>query len=93
MHNSYEEVFYVLEGEIEYQLGADKVRTCAGDSIFVPPGMPHKFLNVSKDQATHLVVVAPSAAMRMIEELAQVGLDRTAQAEVFSRYDSVLLAE
>jgi quercetin dioxygenase-like cupin family protein len=93
LHNSYEEMFYILQGEIEYRLGTGSVRASAGDSIFVPRGTPRKFVNVGKTQAVHLVVVAPCAAMRMIEELAHTGLDRTAQAQVYERYDSVLLAE
>jgi quercetin dioxygenase-like cupin family protein len=93
VHNSYEEMFYVLQGEIEYRLGSDRVRACTGDSVFVPPGTPHKFVNVGNGRAVHLVVVAPCAAMRMIEELAQAGLDSAAQARVYERYDSVLLHE
>jgi quercetin dioxygenase-like cupin family protein len=91
VHNSYEEMFYVLEGEIEYHLGREKVRASAGDSVFVPPGTPHKFENVGSSRAKHVVIVSPSAAMRMIEEQAQAGPELAAQAKILERYDSYLV--
>ena len=93
VHNSYEEMFYVLEGEIEYRLGQESVRAGVGGSVFVPPGTPHKFENVGSGQAVHVVVVSPAAAMRMIEEQAKAGPNRAAQAAILERYDSRLLDE
>lgn len=68
-HDEYEEVFYVLEGEIEYLLGDRWVAAHAGTTISVPRRVVHAFRNSTHTAARHLVVHAPAAAVQMIEEL------------------------
>ena len=71
LHEEYEEVFYVLDGEIEYRLGDAWTAGTAGSTICVPPGVVHAFRNVSPLPARHLVVHAPVAALAMLEEVGQ----------------------
>jgi uncharacterized cupin superfamily protein len=70
VHDRYEEIFYVLAGEIEYRLGDEWHVAAAGTTVSVPPGTVHCFRNTSGDPARHLVVHAPATALRMIEDLA-----------------------
>lgn len=71
VHDDYEEVFYVLDGEIEYLVGTDWTPAPAGSTIFVPAGSPHGFRNTADQTARHLAIASPASAMTMIEELAQ----------------------
>jgi quercetin dioxygenase-like cupin family protein len=50
-----EEIVYVLEGTIEYQLdGEPPVRLSAGEVLFVPAGVIHSARNVSSGDASEL---------------------------------------
>ncbi|MFS8980654.1 cupin domain-containing protein [Cupriavidus necator] len=50
-----EEVAYVLEGTLEYQLaGKAPVTLKAGDALFIPAGTPHSAKNVGSGRASEL---------------------------------------
>jgi len=50
-----EEIIYVLEGTIEYQLeGKQPVTLKAGEVLFVPAGVPHSAKNAGKVNASEL---------------------------------------
>jgi mannose-6-phosphate isomerase-like protein (cupin superfamily) len=92
LHRSYEEAFYVIEGEVQFQLGADDVHAGPGSAILVPPGVAHCFRNIGSTDVRWLVVAAPAAAVTAIEEAAAVvpgDLDHL--VEIFDRHDSELL--
>jgi quercetin dioxygenase-like cupin family protein len=41
-----EEIIYVIEGTLEYEIGGKVARVKAGDVLFVPAGTPHTAKNV-----------------------------------------------
>lgn len=50
-----EEIVYVLEGVLEYQLeGKPPVRLKAGDVLFIPAGVVHSAKNVGKGKGSEL---------------------------------------
>ena len=69
VHSREEEGFYVLEGEITFQVG-DK-RLVAGPGMFanMPVGTPHSFKNESNKPAKMLISVAPAGLERMFMEV------------------------
>lgn len=69
LHDEYEEIFHVLEGEIDYRLGDAWTPASVGTTVCVPPGVVHAFRNATSAPARHLVIHAPAAAVRLIEEL------------------------
>jgi mannose-6-phosphate isomerase-like protein (cupin superfamily) len=92
LHRSYEEAFYVLDGEVQFQLGSEEVHASAGSAILVPPGTPHCFRNVGAGDVRWLVVTAPALGVAMIEEVAAVPPgDFDQMVELFERHDSELL--
>jgi uncharacterized cupin superfamily protein len=91
VHRSYEEIFHVLEGEIEYRLDDERVRTVPGSTIFIPPGVGHCFANVGSSQARIVLVGSPPQALRMVEELTEVPFERESHARIFERHDSYLV--
>lgn len=89
VHDEYEEVFYVLEGEVEYRLGEVWATATAGSTICVPRGVVHCFRNSSAHPARHLVVHAPAAALEAIEEIGQAPRDQW--DDIFARHHSRLV--
>ena len=84
-HEDLYEVFYVLDGEIEYLLDQDWRRAPAGTTVFIPAGAVHAFRNVS-DRPARQLVVGPPQAIEMLTELA--GHPRDQWEAVHERYRS-----
>jgi quercetin dioxygenase-like cupin family protein len=76
VHEEYEEVFYVLAGEVEYLIDGTWFSVPRGSTVFVPPGTVHGFRNRSGEPARHLAIASPAEAMTMIEELTQAAPER-----------------
>jgi mannose-6-phosphate isomerase-like protein (cupin superfamily) len=49
-HSVQDDTFYILEGVLAVQFGDEVVELGPGDFCTVPPGMPHTFDNIRKDQ-------------------------------------------
>jgi len=49
-----EEIVYVIEGTLEYEIGGKKSRVKAGDVLFVPAGTPHTAKNVGSKKGAEL---------------------------------------
>ena len=60
VHGREEEGFYILEGEITFQIGDERVVATAGMFANMPVGTPHSFKNESTLPAKMLISVAPA---------------------------------
>ena len=49
-----EEIIYILEGTLEYEIGGKLARVKAGDVLFVAVGTPHLARNVGKGRGAEL---------------------------------------
>jgi len=49
-----EEIIYVIEGTLEYEIGGKVTRVKAGDVLFVPAGTPHTAKNIGSGNAAEL---------------------------------------
>ena len=49
-----EEIIYVIEGTLEYEIGGKKSRVKAGDVLFVQAGTPHTATNIGSDNGAEL---------------------------------------
>jgi len=68
VHSREEEGFYILEGEITFQIGEQKVVATAGMFANMPVGTPHSFKNESGKPAKMLISVAPAGLEQMFFE-------------------------
>jgi quercetin dioxygenase-like cupin family protein len=68
VHSREEEGFYILEGEITFQVGDERVVVKAGAFANMPIGTPHSFKNESDRPARMLISVAPAGLEGMFFE-------------------------
>src|SRR5712671_502271 len=68
VHSREEEGFYILEGEITFQIGEERIVATAGMFANMPVGTPHSFKNESDRPAKMLISVAPAGLEQMFFE-------------------------
>jgi len=69
VHSREEEGFYVLEGEITFFVGDQRLVANAGMFANMPVGTPHSFKNESGKPARMLISVAPAGLEKMFFEV------------------------
>ena len=92
--HDFEEMFSVLEGEIEVTFRGEKSVVRAGEAVNVPANAPHSFTNASERSARLLCVCSPAGQEEFFEAVGvRVGsrteappeLDEAAQAEFLAK--------
>src|SRR5580704_1530681 len=71
VHSREEEGFYILEGEITFQIGSERLVVTAGMFANMPVGTLHSFKNESDRPARMLISVAPAGLEQMFLEVGQ----------------------
>ena len=66
-HHGWDEAFYVLAGELTFQLEGQVVTKPAGEVAFAPRGVHHTFANLSEAPAAYLVVCTPAGFERYFD--------------------------
>lgn len=93
LHRQHTEIFYVLEGQVEFTVGARSFTAAAGAVVYVPPGTPHAAR--SDQPARMLMFYAPGGIEGMFAELGQLtpdqSNDRELMAAINDKYDNVVL--
>lgn len=93
IHNNLEETFYVVDGELQFEVDGQHLRATAGATVFVPPRVPHRFGNRGETRARMLIVMSPSGHDRYFDELADILAaegppDTKAIGDLRRRYDT-----
>jgi mannose-6-phosphate isomerase-like protein (cupin superfamily) len=65
VHQREEEGFFVLEGEITFQIGDRRVVATAGMFANMPVGVPHCFKNETDRPARMIITIAPAGLEEM----------------------------
>jgi mannose-6-phosphate isomerase-like protein (cupin superfamily) len=68
--HDFDETFYVMEGELIFQLRDKLSRVGAGGLAFAPRGVPHTFANFSDSSARYLIVCTPAGFERYFARMA-----------------------
>ena len=97
VHHAHEEGFYVLEGELEFLVGTEKIVAGKGASVMVPIGVPHTFANTGNGPARFLNTFTPPRYLNYFEELSALmatsGTPSPMQMrELMARYDTEVVA-
>jgi len=69
-HHDFDEAFYVLEGELTFQLGDEVFTRGAGELAFAPRGVAHTYANLSGAPARALLVITPAGFERYFARMA-----------------------
>lgn len=89
VHENEDEVFQVLEGQVEISVGG-KMRTLnAGDLIFCPKGVPHSWKVIGEEKARAMLSIFPAGLEGMFKELSELPAgppDMKKVSEICGRY-------
>jgi quercetin dioxygenase-like cupin family protein len=67
-HHDFDEAFYVLDGELTFQLGEELETRGPGTLTFAPRGSIHTLANLGDGPARYLLVCTPGGFERRFEE-------------------------
>lgn len=66
--HDWDEAYYIIEGEIQFTLGAQSVLATPGDFLYAPAGIPHGFHGAS-ERARMLILDVPAHAGKFFKEV------------------------
>jgi mannose-6-phosphate isomerase-like protein (cupin superfamily) len=69
-HHDFDELFYVVDGELTFQLGDELVTRRRGELVFARRGAHHTFANLSGADARTLIVCTPAGFERYFDRMA-----------------------
>lgn len=72
VHTREDEVFHILEGSVEFQMGESAVRAEPGATVFAPRGQPHSLTCVSETEARMLLIATPGGIEEMFRALSRL---------------------
>ncbi len=62
VHSREDETFYVLTGELVFEIDGGRSTVGAGGVVFLPRGIPHRYQNFNAADAELLIAVTPGAS-------------------------------
>lgn len=86
LHYAQEEWFYVMQGEVAFQVGDERVHLRSGESVLAPRLVPHTFSAVGSP-AHLLIAFAPAGKMEQYFTAAAADPKRAATADFMNQYE------
>ena len=68
LHHNEDETFYVLEGEVTFLVGDERIDVAAGDFLFAPRDIPHAYV-VRSERARILSTISPAGIEQLFVSL------------------------
>ena len=87
VHPNQEEWFYVMEGQVLFQVGETQHKLGPGESVLAPRGIPHGFAGIGEKPAHMLIAFSPAGRMEAFFRDVAVPNGPKMDAETFARYD------
>jgi quercetin dioxygenase-like cupin family protein len=81
IHHTQEEIFYVLQGEMEFVTDGTTTRATAGSVVRISRGVLRDYRNVGSEPARVLVLFAPGGFEGFFEEVGELVTDSSAPPE------------
>jgi quercetin dioxygenase-like cupin family protein len=81
IHRSYDELFYVLEGEFLFLVGERQISALPGTFVFIPRGTVHAAKVIGSEPGKVLIAYIPGGLERSFEEFAQLRSDQGDDAD------------
>jgi quercetin dioxygenase-like cupin family protein len=86
VHEREDETWFVIEGEYVFQVGDQTFHARAGDYVFGPRGVPHRYANWTAWLSRALIMVTPAGFEGFWRESARLGDDAAAHEALGQRY-------
>ncbi|MFL6720664.1 MAG: cupin domain-containing protein [Sphingomonas sp.] len=67
--HDWDEAYYILDGEVDFEIDGSSVRSGNGDFNYLPRGTVHAFKGASASPARVLIFAAPAHGSEFFEEL------------------------
>jgi len=83
LHLQQEEWFYVIAGEVAFQVGDQRVNLQAGGSVLVPRRVPHTFSSVGPAPARMLIAFCPAGKMEQYFRAVEADPERNGDPELW----------
>lgn len=83
--HDFEEMFTVLDGEIELTFRGERIKASAGTTVNIPANAPHRFENASDRPARLLCMCAPAGQEEFFLEVGTPVASRTAPPPELSK--------
>jgi mannose-6-phosphate isomerase-like protein (cupin superfamily) len=61
VHRRQEKLFVVVEGQVEFSVGGDRIEIAADGTAYAPRGVPHRFVNVGPTPARLIIAARPAS--------------------------------
>jgi quercetin dioxygenase-like cupin family protein len=91
LHPYQDEYFYVMEGEVLFQVGDKQMKLHAGDSIVGPRGIPHTFSAVGSTPGHMLIAFTPAGKMEQFFRDSAIPNPPVQDAAFFRKYEMELI--
>ena len=76
VHHHEAEAFFLLEGSISYEGGGELYELAAGDFLYLPKDVPHRFRITGNDPARFLALMTPAGLTDLYAEVGHPALER-----------------
>jgi quercetin dioxygenase-like cupin family protein len=76
VHHRDDEGFWILEGEVTFEVGEETIEASAGDYVFGPRGIPHRF-TVGDQGCRMLFIMVPGGMEDLIRATSEPAASRT----------------
>ncbi|HUJ31525.1 MAG TPA: cupin domain-containing protein [Candidatus Acidoferrum sp.] len=91
LHFSQEEWFYVMQGEVAFQVGKQRVSLRSGESVLAPRRIPHTFSSVGAAPAHLLIAFCPAGKMELYFQSVEANPKLNADPEFWRTCEMELL--
>lgn len=95
IHTAEDEIFHVVRGRIRIWRGDRSFVTKAGDTVFLPRGVPHAYMNIGREESRILVTIMPGNLVAFFREAGsrkmQVPRDMDELVKLSERYGMKIL--
>jgi len=91
LHLNQEEWFYVMEGEVAFQVGEQRLHLRAGESVLAPRRVPHTFSSVGATPSRMMIAFCPAGKMEQYFRDIEDPKAPAGDAEFLRRYEMELV--
>jgi quercetin dioxygenase-like cupin family protein len=95
IHTKNFETFYVMEGQVDFQVGDETFNGVPGSCIHIPPGIPHQA--TSKQGVRMLMIYSPAGTEGMFADMHALSKEQLMDAELTKsialKHDTVMVED